>query len=272
MANIADIYQKYLDKNAIEDTARSQIAEFYDVEDFEKLNLNDGVNQRIILVGAKFRSEVTATCLWFINHNIDLKCIRMQPYSHGETLFLNANQIIPPPETKGYMIRTGSKTFEEKSARDTNSQRHILRLNFFAQLLDQIAGKASKIYAHRNPGRDHWLTGSTGISRVGYSFIFLKHTIRIELSCGRPIKAENKAIYDQLFALKDDIEKIFANPLMWMQLDDKKVNRTIFEIKFDSYNEGNWPDAINWMDKHMNAFIKVIQPQLDIMAKKTNSI
>ena len=271
-SEIADIYQKYLDTkpNMMTRSARNNICEFLGEEDFDTIGLNEGQTQKIILVGAKFRTEVTATCLWLLAHKIDVRCVKIEPYVLGSQIFLNVDQIIPPPEAEEYMIRVGTKEAEEKSARGITRQSHGLRLAFFGKLLESLTGQAQKIYANRSPGRDHWLTGSTGASGVHYSFSFLKNALRVELSMQRSSADENKYFYDTLLESQAQIHSDFGDNLEWMRLDDRIASRIIYEIAFESYDKENWDDAIQWLDQHMNKLVSAIEPHLSpIIESKT---
>ena len=265
--DITDIFQKYLDKYGENQNAKDLITAFYDASSFEELTLNEGFNQRIILVGARFRPEVTATCLWMINHNIDIKCIRVRPYSEDNTLFLNVDQIIPPPEAKDYMVKIGSKEVDEKSSRGQSAARYQIRERFFNKLLQNLSGRAKTVYANRSTTKDHWLSGSTGISSVNYAFSLLKTGIRVDLSFQKPEPHINKYLYDVFHAQREKIETDFGDELVWLRLDDKISSRFQYEIPFDSYNEENWEEAISWLDLHMNKLIKTVQPLIDTLAK-----
>ena len=101
------IYQDYLDKTNPEGKAEEKLSEFFDESDYEDLNLNKGVTQRIILIAAKFRKEVTSTVLWLLNFKVRLQCFRATPYSMGDELFLSVEQIIPTQDAEDYMIGHG---------------------------------------------------------------------------------------------------------------------------------------------------------------------
>ena len=73
--NIKDIYQSYLDKHYKNKSAEELLVEFFDGQEYEELELNKGATQRIILVAAKFRKEVTSSVLWLMNYNIRAQCI-----------------------------------------------------------------------------------------------------------------------------------------------------------------------------------------------------
>ena len=69
-AEIVKIYQNYLDQCFDDQDAVTNLIEFLDVEDLDDTVLNAGNEQRLILVAANFRKEVTATVLWLIGHGV----------------------------------------------------------------------------------------------------------------------------------------------------------------------------------------------------------
>ena len=52
-------------------------------------------NPRIILVSANFSKELTTSVLWLNQRDMDITCIKLQPYRSGNELFLEASQVIP---------------------------------------------------------------------------------------------------------------------------------------------------------------------------------
>ena len=71
--NIVDIFQDYINKNNTKDNAEEVLSEFYN-EEYDELKLNLGNSQRIILVAAKFRKEITSTVLWLMNYKLRIQC------------------------------------------------------------------------------------------------------------------------------------------------------------------------------------------------------
>ena len=109
-AEIIEIYQKYLDRWFEGANAVTNLCEFLDVEELDDMVLNAGNEQRLLLIAANFRKEVTATVLWLLGHGVRAQCFRVVPYSFGEEIFLNLQQIIPTPEAADYMIGMAART------------------------------------------------------------------------------------------------------------------------------------------------------------------
>ena len=70
----------------------------------EEITLNEN-DQRMILVAANFRKEVTSTVMWMLNHSINVKCFKATPYQYNNNLFLTMEQIIPVKETADYIFK-----------------------------------------------------------------------------------------------------------------------------------------------------------------------
>ena len=260
--DIVNLYRKQLSGDA--GTAEDRIADFLeDVEDIETSEINEGNTQRIILVAARFRREVTATCLWLIDHGVDIQCKRVTPFSHGEQIFLNVEQIIPPPEANDFMVRIGQKKASEGLENTARTIRETRRKDFWTFLLGELTGRAADIYANRSPACDHWLSGSTGRSGVHYDFHFLKDRVRVTLNFQTPSADVNKDGFDRLMASREAIEQRFGDELIWLRLDDKKASRIQYERGIDAYDEENWSEIANWLDVHMNRLIASLQTYLD---------
>ena len=193
-AEIVEIYQKYLDRWLNGQNAVANLCEFLDVEDLDDTVLNAGNEQRLILVAANFRKEVTATVLWLLGHGIRAQCFRVLPYSFGEELLIDLQQIIPTPEAADYMIGMAAKESEEKSVKGTQKRRHELRRAFWTRTLEELRRRGVARYENISPSKESWLSSATGVSGCGYNLIFSKSEARVELYLARS-QAENKRIF-----------------------------------------------------------------------------
>ena len=110
---IIRLYQEYLNSYSNAEDAKELLLDFLEREDDEDLLLNSN-DQRIVFIANNYRKEVTSTALWLLDHDIQLQCFRASPYSLGEDLFLQIEQIIPLPETNEYMIDAKEKQKEKK--------------------------------------------------------------------------------------------------------------------------------------------------------------
>ncbi len=74
-------------------------------------------NIRIVLASAEFSKELISSVLWLIDHGIDISCVRMKPYSLGDQLFIDVQQIVPLPEAADYQFQVREKAEKERAAR-----------------------------------------------------------------------------------------------------------------------------------------------------------
>jgi len=249
-SQIAEIYQGYLDRYASEENAKDRIVEFLGASDFEEVLMNEGVGQRLIFIAANFRREVTSTVMWLLENQIRLQCFKVTPYQQDEQLFLTLDQIIPTPEEAEFRIGISEKKKEQKTAAKSQAQSVELRPRFWAKTLEAMEQAGVKQYQNISPSKDHWLSSASGISGVTFALIFSVKEIRVELNIWGGSQAENKAIFDQFFANKVQIEDAFGHELVWQRLDDKKACRVKYVRPVEGYREENWEMMIQWLVEH----------------------
>ena len=250
-AEIIEIYQKYLDRGSEGANAETNLCEFLDVEELEDVVLNAGNEQRLVLIAANFRKEVTATVLWLLGHGVRAQCFRVVPYSFGEELFIDVQQIIPTPEAADYMIGMAAKDSEEKSVQGTQKRRHTLRQAFWTNALEELRARNVSRFENISPSNEHWLSGATGVSGCTYNLIFSKNQARVELYLRRPVAAENKWIFDCLEEERQELEGRFGDELRWQRLDERKASRICYSHPFDGFNDESWPEMIEWLCRHI---------------------
>lgn len=276
-AQIVEIYQQYLDRYEpvagevdllnTPASASARICEFLYAPDLDELKLNLGNSQRIMLVAANFRKEVTSTALWLLGQGISIACFKITPYSLGEQLLINIDQIIPTPEAKELMIGINAKEAEEKTTEVVLKNRHTVRREYWERALEAFQKSACQLYNNISPSKDHWLSAGSGLSGCPYNLIFLQKELRVELWISRGVTEENKYLFDLLSQSKQDIEHTFGAELEWMRLDEKKSCRIQFSTKADGFNKETWPQAVAWHLEQMTKLEKALKGPLQKAAE-----
>lgn len=113
-----DIYQKYLDRRSIEKNAELEILGFLGWSD--PLEGQFPVDVRTVLASANFSKEITTTVMWLNERNLDIRCVRLQPYKLGDEIILDIEQIIPLPESEDYQIKIREQSEERRAAARAN--------------------------------------------------------------------------------------------------------------------------------------------------------
>lgn len=98
------------------ESAFTEISDFVDVE-LDESTFGDDV--RIILVSPNFSKELTTTVMWMNERNIDIKCVRIQPYTYHGSILIDVQQIIPLPEAEDYQVKAQKKSEERREAKTT---------------------------------------------------------------------------------------------------------------------------------------------------------
>ncbi|CAM3169076.1 DUF4268 domain-containing protein [Vibrio vulnificus] len=269
---IVDIYQQYLDRyeplqgerdllnqpqNAVQ-----RICEFLDAPDLDEIKLNLGNSQRLMLVAANFRKEVTSTALWLLGQGLSIQCFKVTPYALDEQLLINIDQIIPTPEAKELMIGINAKEAEEKTTEVVLKNRHSVRREYWEKALEVFQKSDCNLYDNISTTKDHWLCAGSGVTGCPFSLIFNQKELRVELWLSRSNGEENKWLFDQLFEQKDQIDSAFGEPLEWLRLDDKKQSRIQFSCKVEGFNKDIWHDHITWHLEHMVKLEKALKASL----------
>lgn len=265
-SEISEIYQRYL----TEGNAQEKISEFYDGQDYESITLNpvEG-DQRIILVAANFRKEVTSTVLWLHDyHGVDITCIKVTPYKDGEKLYLDVEQIIPIQDIGDYQIRLTAKKQEETISSKAEATRFKTRHRFWEEALP-VLRSITGIYNNVSPTKDNWISGASGHSGAVFNSAIRMDGARAELYIDTGDEQRNKSIFHKLKSKEEEINSSFQGNLIWQELPGKRACR--ISIQYDDYglnNEENWDEIIEWLANNVATLMNVFKPSLDVIMKE----
>jgi hypothetical protein len=205
---IIKIYQDYLGSNG---NAELKLSEFFENRDVSELTLNQGINsQRLFLVAANFRKEVTSTVLWLMNFKIRLQCFKVTPFAFNDQIILNVEQILPTKDTEDFAISMASKAQEEIEVQETLKNRHLIRLKFWEQFINASNAK-NNLFANNSASKESWIGKGIGMSGVNINIAMSSNYCRSELIFNRGNKEENKELFDFIYKLKDKIESDFGD-------------------------------------------------------------
>lgn len=268
-SEIKDIYQKYLDKYHGGGDAASRIAEFMDCSDFGEVDINSSdSDQRIILVAANFRKEVTSTVLWLQKHNLNIKCIRIAAYQRENDIFVDTEQLLPPPNTEDYQIRLGLKKQEASVSKEESAERYKLRRAFWTEAIPQLASKAG-IYQNVSPTKDNWIVGASGHSGIGFNSVILLNGVRAEIMIAKSSANENKAIFNELLALREQLEKEYGRALDWDILENKVASRISISMgDVNLHDKDDWQKIIDFLVENISKLVQVFKKPLSRAVQK----
>ncbi len=245
---IIKIYQDYLGTGS---DAKEKLSEFFDNKDISEIILNPGTNtQRLILVAANFRKEVTSSVLWLMNFKIRLQCFKVTPYALNDQLFLSVEQILPTKDAEDFSISLASKAQEEVEKQETLKSSQQIRIRFWERLVASN-GTVNNLYSNNSPTKESWMGKGMGMSGMNLNLGISNSYCRIEIYINRGVKEENKTIFDAIYAHKESIEKAFGEQLVWERMDENVTSRIKYQLDGVSYfNEEDWTKMIDFMLKY----------------------
>ena len=146
-------------------------------------------------------------------------------------------------------------------------ERFDIRKKFWTGLL-QAAKEKTQLHANRSPGQHNWIGGVSGKRGLGFNYAVREHETQVELYIdrGTGAKAENKMIFDQLFAQKAAIEQAFGDDLEWQRLEGKRACRIRKVIQL-----AGWHDVEKWPAVHaaaadaMSRLEKALKPAIAVL-------
>lgn len=270
---IRSIFQDFLDQKPDSQSADEALCEFFGVDDITELSLNKGTTQRIILIAANFRREVTSTVLWLMNFRVRVQCFRARPFVMGEEIFLNIEQIIPLKDAEEFLIGIADKAQEEVALAETEKLRHAVRRKFWAKTFAEISDKTS-LYHNITPQPQAWVSAGSGVRGVAYNLVATKEAARVELYIDRGDRTENKAVFQYLKDHQAEIEQRFGRSLVWELLENKRASRIKAESPGNIFDDTRWAEMIEFLGDTIARFQHALKPRIQKLADKikTNSL
>ena len=257
---IIDIHQSYLDKyfSSKNINAEDDINRFFEYDDSIVYPTD---TQRIILVSHKFRKEVLSACQWLLNQGIDIKCVSIKPYPHGDDLLLDHNVILPQEENKEYTLKLAERTAETKASRRTSNQSSMLHREFWEYFVGLFTNKDKTSFKDRTffNNTDAYISGSASMGgpRTSYQLYTNSRGTRIQLVIDTAKGTDlNKAIFEYLYQFKDEVEKILeGHEVVWLNEEGNQSCRIyIFNKDLDFTNKSNWEAISNFFINNVEKF------------------
>ena len=267
--DIKQIYQSFLDTNEPNSNSEDKLSEFFDGSEFDDIEINIGSGQRIFLIAANFRKEVTSTVLWLLNFNIRMQCLKVTSFSEGEDVYLNFEQIIPTKDAEDFMISMAKKQKEDAGIQNNQIEKRNFQRQFWNKLLQEMSASKSNLFSNISGSNAPWISASSGVRGVGFVFAVGKSFCRVELYIdrGKDSISENEKIFDFLKTKKEAIEQNFETEIFWERKESTRYRRLRIDLDGNVLDSDRWNDMIANMTLHMNNLEDAIHPHLNEMKK-----
>ncbi|MFN5514837.1 MAG: hypothetical protein ACK5CA_08835 [Cyanobacteriota bacterium] len=145
------IHQQYLDKRNIDKSSEEEILNFLGWSDSLEEQFPNDV--RIVLASANFSRELTTSVMWLNQHDLDIRCVRLQPYKLDKDILLDIEQIIPLPEAEEYQVKVREQASAQRAV--TSSSKDRTKYQFFGKVYNkrQLVLAIVTYYLQTNPDK-----------------------------------------------------------------------------------------------------------------------
>jgi hypothetical protein len=262
---VVEVHADFLKRIGSASDARSSILEFLHWDEPDEDRFAQDV--RIMLVSAEFSKELTTAVMWLNEKGLDIRCVRIKPYSDSGRVLIDVQQVIPLPEAIEYQVQIREK---EQKGRKERSERYDLRRKFWQTLLVRAAAK-TPLHANISPSEYNWVGTSSGLRGLNYNYAIRQDTGKAELYIDRGDEEANERIFEDLLSHKPEIEQAFGGELSWERLDEKRACRIAFTTPLGGWrsDESKWPDI---QDAMIDAMIRLERALGTHVARLRNQI
>ncbi len=194
-----------------------------------------GLDAKVVVwIVTNAREEHRSAMEWLNNNiskDINFFLLELHAYKIGDSLPAPKFEIIEKPND---FIKSGKVVGGYSNMNKSQSE----RLEFWTEFNQLIAARG-KPFNIRKASTDHWYDVSigTGKAHISVTLVNKEGFIGVELYIN-----EEKALFDDLYSKKEDIENELLLSLDWQRLDNKKASRILTRIKgldFDDHSNYN---------------------------------
>jgi hypothetical protein len=104
---------------------------------------------------------------------------------------------------------------------------------------------------------------------MGFNYVVMQDECRVELYIdrGKDCDAENKQIFDELYANRQGIEQAFGGPLVWERLEGRRACRISHTRQEGGYRseEEQWPQIQDKTIHDMDRLVRALQAYLKLL-------
>ena len=216
---------------------------------------------RIVLVSEGFSKELTTAVLWLNSRDINIRCIRLQPYrADGKTL-IDVQQVIPLPEAQEYTIRIREKQQQERRSRSARFSEESQQacVDYWQGVLDELTPSGILEPGIKPPRKEdiRFKVGWPDFHLKAY-FSRASPEAGVWLSC----RGDNGfANYEALESHRAEIERAIGGPVKWTADEDREKGSLSSRFpSFDANDKSDWPRQHKLIADGVLRFHRAVKP------------
>jgi hypothetical protein len=212
-----------------------------------------GLDAKVVVWIVKKAKEEHRSAIEWLNNNtrsgIDFFLLEIHAYRIGDSDPAPKFEIIEQPND---FIKYSKISAAASEYNKSQSERIV----FWTRLNESIIARG-KPFNTRKPSTDHWYNVAIGSSSCCISVALVNSDSFVGIELYIP---KNKALFDELYKHKDEIDQLINLELDWERLDGKKASRIrhkIYGLDFD--NHDNYPQLMDEIIDKVVLFRNVFQ-------------
>ena len=212
--------------------------------------------QTIIWVASRFRDEHRAALDWLnrvTGEDTHFFGVVVRAVRIGDSVAAPDLTLAVKPNDFGKVVKAGaeSKWMEERGSKYQE---------FWAQLMEKLADEYPEFKSKKAPTRQY-IGIPTSYSSCHRGIAFGRSSLKVELYLGASEAEINSARLEALYDRKNEIERLFGEPLSWEELEGRKAARVAFYRDASIVNEDEWSEYFTWIEKYFATLSVVAESQ-----------
>ena len=146
--------------------------------------------------------------------------------------------------------------------REVISERYHIRQSYWRKM---VTNPRATLHSHISPSSYSWIGTSSGVRGLNLNYAVTQDQSSAELYIdrGRDSQEQNKSIFDQLFAHRQQIDLAIGKEVSWERLNERRACRIKITVQGGYRSpESDWNEIQNNMADAMNALSHAISPHL----------
>lgn len=219
-----------------------------------------------VLIAEKSRPEHRSALQWLNAHSTESAGffgITLKTWRIGDSPYAPQLDVVVEPD--GWVREVRAAGTNEPSGAEVHHR------DFWSEFLPEFHEAHPGWSRARMPQKVNWMWFPAGRTGVQYSVCFCRphkrHQFRIELYIDTGDTEGTARIFKVLAERRNEIEKIFGEPLEWEPLGKRRASRIASYYRDDVRvrERERWPSLREWAIERMGIFRKAFQPHLDAL-------
>lgn len=197
----------------------------------------------VIWIASKFRDEYISAIKWLndgTTEDINFFAVEVGAVQIGDSLPAPLFKVVAQPNE-------WSKEVRANATAAISGERGQLQVEFWTKYLTRVAEVRPSWTSSRRGRPQNWMPTTAKLQGASYCVAFTGAQLKSELVFDSKDVEQNSQRFDYLQDHKEQIEKIFGEPLIW-HFPEGNIQCILRAVKpADFMNQDSWEESIEWL-------------------------